>query len=279
MADPAAEHMANPSAPPALVSGGRVVTADPLVAAGTVLGQPLAEPWRRLAAIATDLTLVTALSILSRPWLGLGTGVMLLVLFGNSRTAPLPLRIVRGFCRVVGAILALGSALALGHVSLARTGALHFDVLAGRPASAAMRQPPLVSPDATPPELREAVTRLEKQVDDLQVEVREWQRASRSWLYQVRTFTNALGVTFGWSGVYFTLFAGALAGRTPGKLLFRLRAAKLNGGRFTFFDGFVRHGGYVAGVAMGMVGFLSLLWEPNHRAVEDRIAGTVVLKV
>jgi hypothetical protein len=185
---------------------------------------------------------------------------------------------VRTFCRVIGAALALGSALALGHVSLVRTGALHFDVLTGRAPSEAMRQVHVVPPDAGARELRDAVTRLENQVDDLKDEVREWQRASRSWLYQVRTFTNALGVTFGWSGVYFTLFAGALAGRTPGKLLFRIRAAKLNGERFTFFDGFVRHGGYVAGLAMGMVGFLSLLWEPNRRAVEDRIAGTVVLK-
>jgi uncharacterized RDD family membrane protein YckC len=48
---------------------------------------------------------------------------------------------------------------------------------------------------------------------------------------------------------------------------------------FTFFDAFVRHGGYVAGVAMGLTGFLRLLWEPNRQAVEDRIAGTVVVKV
>ena len=39
------------------------------------------------------------------------------------------------------------------------------------------------------------------------------------------------------------------------------------------------YGGYVAGVAMGMTGFLNLLWEPNRRAVEERIAGTVVVKV
>ena len=47
---------------------------------------------------------------------------------------------------------------------------------------------------------------------------------------------------------------------------------------FTFFDAFVRNGGYVAGVAMGLTGFLKLLWEPNRQAVEDRIASTVVVK-
>jgi uncharacterized RDD family membrane protein YckC len=61
-------------------------------------------------------------------------------------------------------------------------------------------------------------------------------------------------------------------------LLLGIRAAKTDGLPFTFFDAFVRHGGYVAGVAMGLTGFLRLLWEPNRQAVEDRIAGTVVVK-
>ena len=34
----------------------------------------------------------------------------------------------------------------------------------------------------------------------------------------------------------------------------------------------------MAGVAMGLIGFLKLLWEPNRQAVEDRIAATVVVK-
>ena len=88
-----------------------------------------------------------------------------------------------------------------------------------------------------------------------------------------------LGVTFGWAGIYFTLLAGLLNGRTLGKFIFRIRAVKINGTPFTYFDGFIRQGGYVAGVALGMLGFLKLLWEPNRQAVEDRIAATVVVKV
>jgi hypothetical protein len=261
---------------PSPTPAGRLVTAETLSAAPVVVGQPLAEPWRRLAAIATDLTLVAALSIFSRPWLGIATGAMLLLLFGNSTTAPLPLKIVRTFCRGLGGALILLSTLALGHVSFLRSGKFNLEALTGRPPSLAMRENIYVPPEAGASELHHAVTRLQRQVEDLKGEIRE---SSRSWLHQVRTFTSALGITFGWSGVYFTLFAGGLAGRTPGKLLFRIRAAKINGHPFTFFDAFVRHGGYVAGVAMGMTGFLNLLWEPNRRAVEDRIAGTVVLKV
>ena len=53
---------------------------------------------------------------------------------------------------------------------------------------------------------------------------------------------------------------------------------RINHAPLTYFDAFIRSGGYVAGVAMGMIGFLKLLWEPNRQAVEDRIAGTVVIK-
>ncbi|MGB0843618.1 MAG: RDD family protein, partial [Alphaproteobacteria bacterium] len=94
-----------------------------------------------------------------------------------------------------------------------------------------------------------------------------------------RSFTGTLGVTFGWSGIYFTLFAGLLNGRTPGKFLWRIRAVKINGQPFTFMDGFVRQGGYIAGIAMGMLGFAKVLWEPNRQAVQDRIAATVVVEV
>lgn len=251
---------------------------ESLAVAPDVVGRALAEPWRRLAAMGVDLLIVTLLSILSGPWLGLGTGIMLIVLFGNASTAPLPLKLVRIACRAIGAIVVLVSLAALGHVSLVRYGALRLDVFTGRAPSKAMTETIYVSPTASGAELRDATTRLQRQVEELKEEATEWQSASTSWLYQARSFASALGVTFGWSGVYFTLVAGLLGGRTFGKLLFGSRAVKINGQPFTFFDAFVRHGGYVAGVAMGLTGFLNLLWDPNRRAVEDRIAGTVVLK-
>jgi hypothetical protein len=256
----------------------RSVTADTLSAAPSVLGQPLAEPWRRLAAMLIDLAAVSALSLLSGPWLGLATGTMLIVLFGNSATAPLPLKAVRLFCRLLGAIIVLLSLFALGHVSLIRHDALNLEVFTSRAPSAAMKETVYVAPDAGSGELRGAVQKLEKQVDELKAENRRLHESTRSWVYQSRAFATTLGVTFGWSGVYFTLLAGLLNGRTIGKLLLGTRAVKINGQPFTFFDGFVRHGGYIAGVAMGLTGFLKLLWEPNRQAVEDRIASTVVVR-
>ena len=258
---------------------GRVVTADTLAVSSNVLGKQLAEPWRRLVAMGVDLAAVSLLSLLSGPWLGIATGVMLIVLFGNARGAPIALKAVRTACRFLGGLLVLLSILTLGHVNLVRHGALQLDVFTGREPSAAMKKTVVVSPNPSTSELREAAAELEKQVADLKGEIRQLHEATRSWVYQSRAFATTLGVTFGWSGVYFTLLAGFLGGRTLGKLVMRTRAVKTSGAPFTFFDAFVRHGGYVAGVAMGMIGFLRLLWDPNRQAVEDRIAGTVVVKV
>lgn len=225
-----------------------------------------------------DLAAVGLLSLLSGPWLMLGTGAMLVVLFGNAAKAPIALKVVRGLCRTLGATLVLLGVLALGHVSFVRTQGLKLDIFTDHPESEAMRETVYVSPTATAAELHEATDRLARQVEALKAENRELQAARTSWLYQSRAFASALGVTFGWSGVYFTLLAGAFGGRTLGKMIFRTRAVKINGTPFTFFDAFVRHGGYVAGVAMGLIGFLRLLWDPNRQAVEDRIASTVVLQ-
>jgi len=259
--------------------GGRRVSAETLTVTPDVLGRPLAEPWRRLAAMLVDLIVVGLLSFLSRPFLGLGTGVLLFVLLGNSPTAPAVMKTIRWICRGLGVAVILMSALALGHGTFLRQTRFNLDALTGASESAAMTQTVTVSPNATWSDLNSANSRLQQQVDELKDEIRAQHTASASWMNQARAFTGALGVTFGWSGLYFTLLAGAWNGRTLGKFVFGTRAVRINGAKLTYFDAFIRNGGYVAGVAMGLIGFLKLLWEPNRQAVEDRIAGTVVVKL
>ncbi len=249
-----------------------------LTVAPEIVGRPLAEPWRRLAAMVIDLGAVGMLSLLSRPCLGLGTGFMLIVLFGNAPAVAVPLKLVRWACRGIGAAIVIFSVLALGHFSPLRSRGLSLDAFLNRGPSAAMKESIYVAPEASSGQLRDATDRLQRQVDALKGEVRDLRESSVSWMRQARGFVGALGVTFGWSGVYFTLVAGALGGRTLGKLLLGVRAVRTNGQPITFFDAFVRHGGYVAGVAMGLTGFLKLLWDPNRQAVEDRIASTVVVR-
>ena len=234
--------------------------------------------WMFVAPNWIYLAAVGLLSWLSGPWLGLATGAMLIVLFGNASTAAIALRIVRWLCRGIGATIVVFAVLAIGHVSPLRSRALSLDAFLDRGPSAAMKESHDVAPDASNGQLRGANDKLQRQVDALKGEVRELRETSGSWTRQARGFVGALGVTFGWSGVYFTLMAGGFGGRTLGKVLLRSRAVRVNGQPITFFDAFVRHGGYVAGVAMGLTGFLKLLWDPNRQAVEDRVAGTVVLR-
>lgn len=257
---------------------GRRVIAETLAVAPEVLNLPLAEPWRRLAAIAVDVTVVALLSLLATPILGLATGALVMVLLGSRREVPVAMKAVRWILRGFGAVIVLLSVLALGHVSSVQSRALNLDVLTGRTESAALKETVFVSPNPSAAELRAANARLQQQVEDLKKEFREQQAAGSSLLYRAKAFTGALGVTFGWSGIYFTLIVGAWNGRSLGKFLFRVRVVKINGQPLTFFDAFVRQGGYIAGVAMGMIGFLKILWDPNRQTVEDRIAATVVVK-
>lgn len=225
-----------------------------------------------------DLVVVGLMSFLARPFLAIGTGVMLCVLLGNSANAPAVLKLFRWIFRGLGLALIGAAVLAIGHTSVFRNEHLNLDALSGPQESAAVKESVVVGPNASWGELRSANSKLQDQVDKLKSEIKEQHSLGESWMMRARAFTRALGVTFGWSGLYFTLLAGFTNGRTVGKFLMRTRAARINGAALTYFDSFIRHGGYVAGVAMGMIGFLKLLWEPNRQAVEDRIAGTVVIK-
>lgn len=45
-----------------------------------------------------------------------------------------------------------------------------------------------------------------------------------------------------------------------------------------WWDAFGRFGGYAAGLATGLLGFLQVFWDPNRQALHDRVAGTVVIR-
>jgi hypothetical protein len=45
----------------------------------------------------------------------------------------------------------------------------------------------------------------------------------------------------------------------------------------TWWHTFERAGEYAAGVATGTLGFLQIYWDPNHQAIHDKVAGTVVI--
>jgi len=87
-----------------------------------------------------------------------------------------------------------------------------------------------------------------------------------------------LGLGFGWAAVYFTLFSLLWRGQTPGKKVFNIRVVALSGESLGMLDCFGRYGGYGAGFATGLLGFLQVYWDPNRQAIQDKISATVVIQ-
>lgn len=86
-----------------------------------------------------------------------------------------------------------------------------------------------------------------------------------------------LGIGFGWAALYFSVFTAWFHGQTLGKILFRIRVLKIDGDELSLWQSFERYGGYSAGLATGLLGFLQIIWDPNRQAIHDKISETVVI--
>ncbi|TLU67504.1 RDD family protein [Thalassotalea litorea] len=86
-----------------------------------------------------------------------------------------------------------------------------------------------------------------------------------------------LGLGFGWAAFYFTVCGSMFNGKTPGKKLFGIRVIQLDGTRLSLWDSFGRYGGYGAGLATGLLGFVQIYWDANRQAIQDKISATVVI--
>jgi len=87
-----------------------------------------------------------------------------------------------------------------------------------------------------------------------------------------------LGLGFGWTALYFTAFPAWWKGQTPGKKLMGIRVVQLDGSYMSAWESFGRYGGYGAGFATGLLGFLQIYWDSNRQAIQDKISATVVIK-
>lgn len=92
------------------------------------------------------------------------------------------------------------------------------------------------------------------------------------------SIANDLGLGIGWAGIYFTLFLVLLGGRTPGKRLLGIRVVRLTGEPIGWWTAFARFGGYAAGLATGLIGFLQIYWDANRQGIHDKVVGTVVIR-
>ncbi|ABG41030.1 RDD domain containing protein [Paraglaciecola sp. T6c] len=98
-----------------------------------------------------------------------------------------------------------------------------------------------------------------------------------SLLAWVQGIAADLGLGFGWAAFYFSIFTAWWHGQTPGKRLLGIQVIKLDGSSLNLWESFGRYGGYGAGIATGLLGFLQIYWDPNRQAIQDKISETLVI--
>ena len=263
-----------PPAPMATITAGKpaaagvsveILRVDPGLA-----GRRLAARWQRAAAMAIDGVVLAALSLLAGPVKKPSTGLTIAALGGREVSATRIWRFFRWIFWLLGGGVMITSVLLMLGRPILRTAAFNLDPAVLQEAGRSGADLP---PAPTYGQLEAYAKRLAAENKHL----REILRGS-SWLNVVADFSRTFGLTFGWAGVYFTLFTAWGSGRTLGKLLVGTRVVRLDGRALTAMDTFTRYGGYAAGLATGLIGFARLLWDPNRQAIEDRIAWTVVLR-
>lgn len=250
---------------------GRVIAPEALNLSPALVGQPLAAPRRRLAAMAVDLLLLALLSAVDGPWLLIG--LLLVVLQLRSEVAASAR--ARQWVGWLGAAL---MALLIAQQALHR--------LASSPtptpppptplaeAGPATRAHPTAPRRVTAPGL--TLTTAEQRIRELEAEL-EAARHPPGWRQQLDRLIEAAGLSFGWGIVYFSLLPAWWGGQTVGKKLLRLRVVELTGQPMTVLHCLKRYGGYAAGMATGGLGFVQVLWDPNHQGLQDKAAHTAVI--
>ena len=97
-----------------------------------------------------------------------------------------------------------------------------------------------------------------------------------SWLDNL---TEELGLGLGWAAFYFSIFTAWWKGQTPGKKLLGMKVIKLDNTPLNLWESLGRYGGYAAGLATGLSGFLQVFWDPNRQAIQDKISETLVINM
>ena len=271
------------------VNGQRWVSAEPLDVAPQVVGLPLASPARRALAMGVDLALIALLSGVGGFWIG--GGLLLVVLLLRGRRSITRRRVIVGwvFTGVLG-LLALQEAWdrwgpdrerhraeAAADRAAERKDEAAADAAAEARIDAAAET---LEPAAAPgPGAASAATVADAQrIARLEAEIADLRRPRPfRWREQLDRAIAAVGLSFGWGIVYFSLLPAWWGGQTLGKKLLRLRVVELTGRPLSVMRCLRRYGGYAAGMATGGLGFLQLLWDPNRQGVQDRVAHTVVV--
>ena len=259
---------------PAIPDSRDRVSPDDLNVAPALLGMPLARPGKRLLAVAIDVAIVALLSNHGNVWLVVGCGLVALAFLREPAEGRPPPRRWPLFL-AAAALIGIGFQQGFTHRGDdAEEVAAHAARQAASAPGAAFVIDGIASavPGLTPLQIAEA------KIAVLQAQLAEAREPKAFNLReQIRTWADEVGLGLGWAIVYFSLLPVWWKGQTVGKRLLGLRIVELTGKPMTALRAFKRYGGYAAGMATGMVGFLQVLWDPNRQAIQDKTAHTVVI--
>lgn len=166
-----------------------------------------------------------------------------------------------------GAAISAGDSTTVHSLRPRAVALLSADTVAALDAEIGEREAEITEMDEDRAELRERVDELEEELED-----------GPGLLGFLRSIAEDLGVGLGWFGLYFTATTAMWQGRTPGKRLFGIRVISLTGKPIGWWASFERFGGYAAGFATGLLGFLQVLWDDNRQGIHDKIAATAVIR-
>ena len=241
----------------------RWVRPEDLNLAPELLGQALAGPWRRAAAMALDVGLIAVLTALANAWvfmavIGLGLGQVR----AHRSGRPMP-----HWVWAVALALCVPGFWPSRHESDEGLVPAATAAASGVTSAAPQPSPAVVLVVATP------ATKASTLPNKASAPAWAWQRGRA----QIAAWTEEYGEGYVWALVYFSLLPSWWRGQTLGKRLLGLRVVELTGKPMTLMLGLKRYGGYAAGMATGGLGFAQVLWDPNRQALHDKAAHTVVL--
>ena len=289
-----------------------IVTPDAFSVTPELLGTPLAEPWRRFAALMVDLVLIGFLQLLGWRVLGGLVGLTLFIKATRRRDgAPggAGRKFALGCAGAFVMMLAIGVTFIPSLVRMASPGGnqplvvvggdtivggaaadtrdldeiaetLLQGAVAGAGADSAGEGAAAANIAGLVEGIVEAADDIQdrdERIEELEAQLAEAERPSTLFTW-IRDAADEAGLIFGWGTIYLTLFLALWGGRTPGKKLLGLRVVRLNGQPLGLYMSLERAGGYAAGLATGLLGFAQVWWDPNRQAIHDKVAETVVVR-
>lgn len=241
----------------------------------TLFGLPLAKPWKRGAALFIDFLLIALLAETPGELLVFVVALTLFRVGSKKRAKKAGKR--RGlrklFLRLLGAVILF--------ILLLSAVPDFVDEMANK-SSKVNDEKPVIS-----------IEEKDKKVfitDQQQINEQDSKKGANvnsvetnSIVYKGIEWTKGvikdLGLSFGWAAFYFTVLTAIWNGQTPGKRFLKVRVIQLDGTPLSIWDSFGRYGGYGAGLATGLLGFLQIYWDANRQAIHDKISATIVIDV